>query len=167
MQRISGELRPGFRGAHKALYGSVLLTRVFCINCDGNALVVNGRANCCEKLVFEAPAEALPAKRMSDAAAFRDKPSRAYCQKQLKEQDNRCFYCWLPFGVFVWRGQRRMRLRVEWDHWIPYDYSRNNRDTNFVAACHVCNRIKSCLVFDTVTEARVYINGKREEKGYL
>ena len=57
-------------------------------------------------------------------------------------------------------------LRVEWDHYIPYSYSQDNRVSNFVAACQICNRIKSSLMLPSAEEYRVHIQNKRVEKGY-
>lgn len=41
-----------------------------------------------------------------------------------------------------------------------------NSTPNFVAACHVCNGIKSDKLFQTLDEARVFIQLAREAKGY-
>lgn len=108
-----------------------------------------------------------------------------YQQMQLEDQDYRCFYCFRRFGSTVFRdrtkGHRlatrvfgesvgfepnRIRLQLNWDHLIPWDYSRNNQNRNFVAACHVCNGIKRDLIFDTEAEARLYVAQRWTEKGY-
>ena len=57
-------------------------------------------------------------------------------------------------------------LRVVWDHLEPYCYKANNDDSNFVAACHICNGIKTDLCFRYVEDARKYIRERIEVKGY-
>lgn len=57
-------------------------------------------------------------------------------------------------------------LKLQWDHVDPWVYSLNNKDQNFVAACQICNGIKSSMIFNSVEEARVYIQGARKTKGY-
>lgn len=57
-------------------------------------------------------------------------------------------------------------LRLNWDHFVPFAYGRTNASANWVAACHVCNGIKSCRVFDTVLEAQEYIRERWAAKGY-
>jgi len=48
-------------------------------------------------------------------------------------------------------------LRINFDHVVPFAYSQNNYRHNFVAACHICNSIKSSMMFNTLDEARAYI----------
>jgi hypothetical protein len=50
---------------------------------------------------------------------------------------------------------------------VPYAYSQDNGTPNFVAACHVCNGLKSAKMFRTIDEARGYLASKRAAKGYL
>jgi len=52
-----------------------------------------------------------------------------------------------------------------WDHYIPYAYSQNNYPYNFVAACALCNGIKSSHLFDTLEEAIEYVKRRRAKKG--
>jgi len=55
------------------------------------------------------------------------------------------------------------KLCLEWDHQVPYSYSQNNHDANFLPACHLCNRWKSALIFQTVEEVKVYVATKWEK----
>lgn len=57
-------------------------------------------------------------------------------------------------------------LQVNWDHKVPFAYSQNNGNQNFVAACQICNRLKSRIMFNSLEEARVYLYYKQIEKGY-
>ena len=149
--------------AHRGVYGSVVLERGYCTSCQGFAFIIDGLLQCCNKPTDLKPRQI---KRMTDAAIGRRGLSRAFKEQLLEAQDHRCFYCNRMFGSYVWRDGRAIELRTEYDHVTPYIYSYNNNFDNFVAACQVCNRIKSAYVFDTVEEARIALQAKREEKGY-
>lgn len=102
----------------------------------------------------------------------RKRPSAKIRQAALKRQRNRCLYCGHKFGTVVQRtrrGRGRNRtatLRINWDHFVPYAYGLTNGAHNWVAACHVCNNIKSCRMFDTVREAQAFVRARWAEKGY-
>jgi hypothetical protein len=103
------------------------------------------------------------------------RPPAAVQAALLTEFENRCAYCRLPFGLFVWRrgvgstkasstGIRQyssnfgaIALRLEWDHFIPFAYSASNRSDWFVPACHLCNGIKNARIFRTLEGAREVI----------
>jgi hypothetical protein len=93
----------------------------------------------------------------------------------LTEWENRCAYCRLPFGVFVW--PRRMgrfdprgyyhptsyagiALRLEWDHFVPFTYSAANPETGFLPTCHLCNGLKADSMFRTIEGVREAIEPK-------
>ena len=58
------------------------------------------------------------------------------------------------------------KLKVHWDHKIPYSYAQDNRDINFVASCSVCNLMKHDRMFETLDEAREYLQTRWETKGF-
>jgi hypothetical protein len=64
------------------------------------------------------------------------------------------------------RNGKPIIIKTNWDHQLPYAFSQNNATSNFVAACHVCNGIKSDRLFKTIEEAQVYLASKRKQKGY-
>ncbi len=64
------------------------------------------------------------------------------------------------------RGTKLVILKVCWDHRIPFAYSQDNRALNFVAACQICNGIKSSLMFERLEDARGYIYRRLQKKGY-
>jgi hypothetical protein len=96
----------------------------------------------------------------------RRRPSSEFMEVQLQAQRGRCFYCRREFGAMVWRGKRLRVLRLEWEHRVPYAFNQNNQPSNFVAACHVCNGLKSSHCFDSDEEARAYLDAAWKEKGY-
>lgn len=152
------------RKPHTALYGNVSIPRVYCSFCDSYAFVIDTLLQCCERTANEE----LPAKikRMSDCYAQRNRPTKKSQDEILKSQEHCCFYCFRAFGKTVYRNSRSIRLQLHWDHINPYVYSLDNRDQNFVAACHVCNGIKSDTIFKGADDARIYITERWKDKGY-
>ncbi len=97
----------------------------------------------------------------------RRSPRIAQRRHILGKQRNRCLYCGFQFGAVVLRKSKPVVLQLNWDHFVPYAYGLTNADTNWVAACHICNGIKSCrMFFDTVAEAQQFIREGWERKGY-
>lgn len=85
----------------------------------------------------------------------RKQPRKVLKETILAKQNNRCFYCGTRFDVLT---------LPTYDHLLPFSYSYNNEDQNFVAACSKCNSLKSGKVFDSLTEALIYVRQKRKAK---
>lgn len=149
---------------HVGLYGSVKIERVFCQKCRRFAFVFDGILRCCDRPVLDRPVKA---KRISLGDHRRRYLSQSEKDLQISEQEGKCFYCGLYLGGYVFRNGHSIRLKIEFDHLVPFSYSQDNRGKNFVATCHICNKIKHDLMFQTVEEALVYVRTKRDEKGYL
>jgi hypothetical protein len=75
----------------------------------------------------------------------------------LNHQRFVCAYCAIPFGSVVLRRGRLSLTSVHFDHFVPHAYLNNNPVGNWVAACNVCNSIKSSLMFDSVEQAAYHI----------
>jgi hypothetical protein len=146
-----------------ALYGNVKLERGYCNKCKGMTIIKDGKYSCCDGLVYDTPAKF---ERVSEPFQGRRSPSLVEKNRILEKQENKCFYCGISFGSFKLRNGKSILIEVEWDHRTPFAYSRNNKTENFVAACHVCNRLKSSRIFQTVEEAQVYLAERRKSKGY-
>ena len=99
-------------------------------------------------------------------ATTRKTPRLGEKAKAKESQGNRCLYCEIPIGTTIWRHSRSVTLQPAWDHFVPYSYLARNPDNNWVLACHVCNGIKSCGMFQSVQDARVVILPRRIAKGY-
>jgi hypothetical protein len=88
----------------------------------------------------------------------------------LERQGNVCLYCQIPIGTEILRQHRGrskvLRLRRNFDHFVPHSYVARNPGSNFVIACYVCNTVKRGNMFATVEEARAYVIPKREQLGY-
>lgn len=152
---------------HIAMYGSTRMERGYCAKCKQYAIVIKNVLQCCDA-EFVADGLAKKAKRMIEAYQKRQRPSRTAIQKMLQAQDNKCFYCEIPFGTAYMHPQQKIIrvLKVCCDHVIPYKLTQDNRDINFVCACGTCNGIKLDLVFQTIQEAKDFINYKRIKKGF-
>ena len=146
-----------------AIYGNVTLQRGFCESCQTYAIVRNGRLQCCGTSYDKAPKKF---ERMSSPDAIRKSPPKKEKDQILRDQDNCCFYCGVRFGSIRIRNGKPFIVKINWDHKLPFAYSQNNCTSNFVAACHICNEIKSSLIFQTVEEAQLYLKAKRNQKGY-
>ena len=146
-----------------ALYGNIGIERGFCRACKSYAFIRNGCLVCCG-----APVNAEPKKfyRECEAPQHRKTPPPAEKRRILEEQENCCFYCGLSFDDHNYRHGLPVKLKLNWDHQLPYSYSQNNKIANFVAACHICNKYKSDKVFQTMEEAQVYLQSKRKSKGF-
>lgn len=143
-----------------AVYGNIGLIRSWCESCERMALAVDGKRQCCGSTTSEKPEKW---KRVVEPEFKRRLPSRSERAACLERQEGRCIYCDRPFGSYERRKGKFVRLRVNWDHFVPYVYSANNSDINFVAACQICNHIKSDKMFQTIDEARVHIQVTRYE----
>lgn len=145
------------------LYGNVAIERAACPDCGGWALVIGGRLACCDRRLDGQPPRVY--RRMSEPEFVRRKPSKTEQESILDEQEHRCFYCDRAFGSHYIRNGRLRRVSVVWDHFLPYSMTANNYAHNFVAACALCNGIKSDRVFQTPEEARIYVQNRAEAKG--
>ena len=139
---------------HFALYGNVALQRQYCKSCRGFSFVLDSKLLCCNS---PTDFESRCTKRMSEAEDVRRHPNAEEKRGILEFQGDRCVYCERLFGSAVIKEGRLLFLKVTWDHLVPYSFSQNNYAYNFVAACQICNGIKSDLMFATLEEARVYV----------
>lgn len=95
----------------------------------------------------------------------RKKPSPKTMVTLLMEQDNCCTYCGHKFGTGVFSPKRGLTwLEVNWDHFIPYTWSRKNDEDNWVVSCQICNQLKGSLLFTSIDDARKYLEKKWKDK---
>lgn len=148
--------------SHCGIYGAVKLLREYCSKCRGFSFINNGKLICCGRRSLE---ENKRFKVISSPLGKRLRPSVSAQQRILKIQDNKCLYCEKEFGVAYQRNRKILLTRLHFDHLIPFSYSKTNPDFNFVAACNICNALKSNLFFDTVQEVFHYVEYQRRKKG--
>lgn len=141
-----------------ALFGNVHMEQGYCPDCAGWYFIRKGVLQCCDRRADDtAPTHS---KRIVEPEWQRRTPSPADQREILIEQDNACFYCRQFFGDVVPKGPRNVRLKIHWDHFTPYAHTADNRPSNFVAACHVCNGWKSDRIFATDDDARRFLDAK-------
>jgi 5-methylcytosine-specific restriction endonuclease McrA len=85
---------------------------------------------------------------------------------KIEEQNNECLYCSREFGSAVTNAGVIENLRPEVDHLHPQAGGGRTNEKNVHYACHVCNRLKSDFLFDTVDEVKAFLVEEWERKGY-
>ena len=149
----------------KSLYGNVALYKMFCLNCHDYAFVVDEKFTCCGEKIQKPDVEIT--KREIEPVEKRKRISNTLKNQILGEQKFCCLYCEKPFGSYVKKQGKTIKLKINFDHIIPFAFSHNNFKYNFIAACQICNYIKSDLYFSTLEEAKIYILTKQKNKGYV
>ncbi len=143
---------------HIGVYGSNKLERAYCPNCETTAFIIDGRIQCCDSKV-DSTDEELEVKYLSEGK--RKRKTIPYATKKLiiEFQDNKCFYCRKKFGtVYAKKGTNDFKVTtVAFDHISPHIYSRSNTH-NIVAACNLCNGVKSDRMFESLEEAMKIIS---------
>lgn len=155
---------PSRRNDILAVYGNTPLPKAYCPSCKTMSFVSDGNFVCCGREAVGFKPKKF--KRESEPIQARKRPSVSKREEMLEKQEHCCFYCGVPFGSVQYRKDKMVTIRINWDHSLPYSYSQNNHADNFVAACHVCNGIKSDKIFQDVDEARLFLAQRRKEKGY-
>lgn len=85
----------------------------------------------------------------------------------LERQANKCIYCARKFGSTVWdMNGKTVALSIRFDHFEPYALRQNETSENLVAACGVCNALKSDLVFDSLKATRLWLAREWERRGF-
>ena len=146
------------------LYGNIAIQKAYCHDCQCAAFIIDGRHACCGEVFDGNPTKY---KRECSPEPRKRKPSPKECAEVIDLQENRCIYCDMQFGGYALRDGRAIRLKVVFDHFVPYSYTQNNYLYNFVASCHICNGIKNDKCFHSLDEAKIYINGRRSAKGII
>ena len=69
----------------------------------------------------------------------------------------------------LWNDKRKkyIKLKIHYDHFVPWVYSGDNSGPNISASCHICNSLKSDNHFYDLISAKEYLNAKRIRRGYV
>jgi hypothetical protein len=82
-------------------------------------------------------------------------------------QENRCFFCERLFGIYVRKNAAKPeQLRVEDEHFIPRRLAGSRKDENRHAVCHICNRLKSDIAFQSEEQCRSWLEQAWNLNGY-
>jgi hypothetical protein len=165
-------------------FGSVLWITAHCPVCKKRMQVIpnsaastpqnpNGETyGCCGRPYLRAAVKITENRIDKGKNKHRRKPSPFAQRRILAQQCDRCLFCNRRFGSYVYAkgaylGKTiQIRLKLVWDHYIPYVYCLDSSDANFVAACQICNQYKSDLMLSSVTEYQTYIGKKTARKFY-
>jgi hypothetical protein len=149
-------------------FGSVLWVTDWCPKCGRKVQLHHAGAQaekhyvypCCGIEFDTSKPIRITENRICTTRAMRRGPSAKRKRQCLKDQSDRCLYCIRRFGSYVYAGDTEIKLKLAWDHFVPFVFSGDNSDENFVAACHICNGWKSDLFLDGLKEYRDYLNNK-------
>ena len=139
------------RADHVAVYGHVRMERAKCPNCKDIALIVDRQFACCGENYVRSPEAIL---YVTSCEYARRKPPGLEASAILLEYNDACAYCLQEFGSHVIVNNRHIRLRLSWDHFIPFSWTRDNSLENFLPSCHLCNHWKRARVYNDLTAAR-------------
>ena len=145
-------------------YGSESIPTAYCKKCKQNSFIINNKYTCCN-----APADNPTYhgyKRISTDDGRRRLIPESLKKLILEDQEYCCYYCLVPFSFEVERHGKLIKRKIEFDHLVPFSYLNNNDKENLVASCDICNKLKYSMCFQTTDEARIYLQEKRESKGY-
>lgn len=150
----------------KSHYGNVVLPKGYCNFCKDYAFIINNELSCCGRRPSSFSKEKSKRECLSES-------TRSVIPKKIKaqildQQDNRCVYCNCTLDGYIWHPKRlkQVKIRVHYDHFVPWVYSGDNHKNNIYASCNICNQIKSDKHFKDVISAREYILDERKQKGY-
>ena len=146
--------------ASLALYGNVKMIRGYCERCKSTAFVLDGKMACCNISTQQKPKKI---ERMIPTSQFRKKPSKRLQEILLEKFNWSCAYCERLFGSYTSYKGREKKVKLHWDHRIPWKYDQNNNDENFLTSCSSCNLWKHSKIFADLDEVKLYVHQKWEE----
>lgn len=136
------------RKTHVAVYGKIKLQRGWCQHCLSESLVREGRLICCDKFFTTLPTFHV----IVAPPCYQRKygPSSKIKRAILETQNHKCLYC-----------RQQLVKGFHWDHFTPFALVGTNEDSNWVAACPVCNQLKQSKVFRTKEKAIAYVRSQK------
>ena len=152
----------------KSYYGDVVLLKGYCKECKTKSFIIDGEFQCCDSKVSELHDKEIK-KREIEGESKRSRIKKKVRLEILEKQNNKCIYCENDFDTPFWHDKKKryIKIRVHFDHFISWNYSRDNQKNNLYAACHICNGIKSDKFFYNLISAKEYINERRRVKGIV
>ncbi len=153
----SGEVmsrRLSKKNALKCYYGNTVLFKKYCPKCQAISIMIDGKCVDCKQGLNLAATKKFIHKRESTTDLIRHQPPSKVKKEILQHQNNQCLYCGCHLNL---RG-------MHWDHFIPFATGASG-DKNWVASCAQCNSFKSAYLFNSVEEAQIFLQNKRQERG--
>jgi 5-methylcytosine-specific restriction endonuclease McrA len=78
-----------------------------------------------------------------------------------------CAYCLLPFGTIVRHKGHNITQLPRGDHFAPFALVGQTRTVNLVAACQICNGLKSATLFENIEHAQRVVLATRDNRHYV
>lgn len=147
----------------KLIYGSVAIKSDICKTCGFQSFIVRQRFSCCGRFAYGKQTDI---RRISQARSNRKRFSPEFIKTLVSKQSGLCFWCGIPFEELEFSRRKLAKKKVHLEHLEPFIFAANECRKNLVAACSICNLIKSDLMFDSIYECRKYIKIQRRKKGY-
>lgn len=147
----------------KSIYGSTALLKAYCFICKAYSFIQNGVFVCCNRVYENIPKKEI-LKRESAGQRNRKRLPKKVKNRILEAQNHKCIYCDIDLNdKYVWDNKRAkfIKIKVHFDHFVSWNYSRSDQASNLVAACHLCNGIKSDKYFTDIQSAADYILSRR------
>lgn len=143
-------------------FGNTAIQSAYCPNCDGIYFVIDGILQCCG-----APYKSFQRKgiKVMSPAYMKRKVDIQIKKKLYKQQEGFCFYCGREIGYYYTKHGKVYQTTVHYDHVVPFASSYNNHFDNLVAACSVCNSLKSDKMFKNMEQLRSYLHETTKAKG--
>ena len=151
----------------KAMYGRVGLLKAYCDRCKGTYFVIDGVYQCCDKKTIRIYTK-VKTKRYSEGESKRTKIKMTTKKEIVEKQKNKCIYCNCNLDGFIWfeKNNAYRKVKIHFDHFISWNYSRDNNKNNLVASCQICNLLKSDKYFQDLSLAKEYILEERKKRNY-
>lgn len=146
---------------HIAVYGTVKVKRIRCQRCKCWTIIAkDGLKLCCNEKSEE---EVTSFRGMIEAYQKRKPMPRKAKLRMLEKFNHSCCYCERVFGTYVNIKNKVKLIRVNWDHKIPFSYSYNNQEENYLPACSFCNAWKGNKIFQSMEGVKIYVAEKWKE----
>jgi hypothetical protein len=148
-------------------FGSVACYRTTCPQCGETTLLSKDEETLCCSVPIDV--QVVGSLRGSAREPQRSPISNGQKKRALDAQDHRCGYCGSDLDSRLqwnYKYDQYIDAPIHYDHFNPWHYSGDNSESNIIASCSICNRIKHSKIFGSLSAARRFIREKREKKGY-
>lgn len=132
----------------KLMCGGIDLYRAMCPTCQDFNLSANSNFICTTCNAEYTYGLRVDSVRMVSSVSRRRQFGSGLVRKIAKQQNNKCYWCGREFDTHIIKHDKIVTLTIHIDHIIPFAYSQNNTNENFVASCNICNLFKGDKVFD-------------------
>lgn len=147
---------------HYLQYGNTIIPTAYCEKCRAEAWIIDGVFQCCFTPYHGFDSEQV--KVVVPPSHVRGNLSRAVQRRLREQQGERCYYCGRLFGYLYLKAGELRESTIQYDHVIPFAFSSNNHERNFVAACNLCNLHKSDHIFNDINDLRRYLKERLRSK---